>query len=86
MTVKGRVLDPDGKPVKSAVLYHPLGLRDNDDVAYFYRSSLEPVAVKDGAFALTGLDPKAKVPVYILDRKNELGARAECPASRPARM
>jgi RNA polymerase sigma factor (sigma-70 family) len=75
-TVKGRVLDPDGKPVKSAVLYYPLGLRENGDVGYFRQSILEPVAVKDGAFVLTGLDPKATVPVFVLDRANLLGARA----------
>ena len=81
VTVKGRVLDPDGKPVKSAVLYHPLSLRDNGDIALFYHYSPEPVAVKDGIFTLTGLDRKTKLPVYVLDRKNK-SAAASSPASR----
>ncbi len=75
VTVKGQVLDPDGKPVKSAVLYHPLGLRDNGDLAYFSPYSLEPIAVRDGTFAVTGLDPKAKVQAIILDREKDVGGR-----------
>src|SRR5262245_14871990 len=89
VTVKGRVLDPDGKPVKSAGLYHPLRLQDQGDLAYFFdhRRAVDaevallvgpdpgPLAVKDGSFTLTGLDPKAEVPVYVLDRKNEVGGR-----------
>jgi RNA polymerase sigma factor (sigma-70 family) len=76
VTIKGRILDPDGKPVQSAVLYHSLNLQDNGDQAYFFHYSPLPVAVKDGSFALTGLDPKAKVTVFILDRKDEFGGRA----------
>ncbi|HEX5273297.1 MAG TPA: hypothetical protein VFW33_22525, partial [Gemmataceae bacterium] len=75
VTVKGRVLDPDGKPVKAAALYHPQGLRDQGDRAYFLDHSPAPVAVKDGTFTLTGLDPKAQEPVYVLDRKNGVGGR-----------
>jgi RNA polymerase sigma factor (sigma-70 family) len=75
VTIKGRVLDPDGKPVKSAVVYHPLSLQDRGDLAYFFGHSPAPVAVKDGSFTLTGLDRKAEVPVYVLDRKNKVGGR-----------
>jgi RNA polymerase sigma factor (sigma-70 family) len=75
VTVKGRVLDPDGKPVKYAVVYHPLSLQDQGDRAYFFNHGLVPVAVKDGTFTLTALDPKGEVPVYVLDRRNEIGGR-----------
>jgi RNA polymerase sigma factor (sigma-70 family) len=75
VTVKGRVLDPDGKPAKSALLYHAGSLQDQGDRAYFLDHSPAPLAVKDGAFTLTGLDPKAETPVYVLDRKNEVGGR-----------
>jgi RNA polymerase sigma factor (sigma-70 family) len=77
VTVKGRVLDPDGKPVNSAVLYHALGLRDHGDVIFLQRQTLEPVPVTGGAFVLNGLDPKAKLTAFVLDPKNEWGARAE---------
>jgi RNA polymerase sigma factor (sigma-70 family) len=75
VTVKGRVLDPDGKPVKSAVVYDPGSMQDQGDRAYFFAHSPAPLAVKDGTFTLTGLDPKAEMPVYVRDRKNELGGR-----------
>jgi RNA polymerase sigma factor (sigma-70 family) len=76
VTVRGRVLDPDGKPVQRAVLYHATHLRDNGDWAYYFHYALEPVAVKDGQFELTGCDPKAKFPVCVLDCKNQTGGRA----------
>jgi hypothetical protein len=75
VTVKGRVLDPDGKLVESAVIYHSLSLQDNGDWAYYHHYSPVAVSVKDGAFTLTGIDPKSKVPVCIFDRKHEVGAR-----------
>ncbi len=75
VTVKGRALDPDGKPVKSAVVYHPGSLQDQGDRAYFFDHSPVPLAVKGGAFTLTGLDPKAETPVYVLDRQHEVGGR-----------
>ena len=59
--------------MKSAVVYHPLSLQDHGDQAYFFDHSPAPVAVKDGTFTLTGIDPKAEVPVYVLDRKNKNG-------------
>jgi hypothetical protein len=74
VTVKGRVLDPDGKPVKSAMLFHPLSLQDHGEFAYFHHYNPQPILVKDGTVTLTGLDPKAKLPLYVLDRKNEVGA------------
>jgi len=90
VTIQGRVLDPDGKPVKSAVVYHALSLgdnggalypegrlRDNRDLAYFHYYDLTPIAVKDGTFALTGLSPKAKLSIFVLDRTNARGAVAE---------
>jgi RNA polymerase sigma factor (sigma-70 family) len=75
VTIRGRVLGPDGKPVAQAVLYHSYHLRDNGDLAYYHHYSLEPVPLKDGRFELTGCDPKAKFPVYLLDRANDVGAR-----------
>jgi RNA polymerase sigma factor (sigma-70 family) len=75
VTVKGRVLDPDGKPVKSALVCHSLSLQDQGERAYYFGHSPAPVAVKDGTFTLTGIDPKAEMPVYIRDRKNEVGGR-----------
>jgi RNA polymerase sigma factor (sigma-70 family) len=77
VTVRGRVLDPDGKPVKQAVLYHAGYLQDHGDFAFYHHYSPAPVAVKDGRFELPGCDPKAKFPVFVLDARNDIGARAE---------
>jgi RNA polymerase sigma factor (sigma-70 family) len=85
VTVKGRVLDPDGKPVKSALIYHYLSLANNPNWAWSYYYNLEPVAVKDGAFALTGLDPKAKLAVCVIDRANLTGAQAVLSAEPAAK-
>jgi RNA polymerase sigma factor (sigma-70 family) len=75
VTIRGLVLDPDGKPVKEAVLTSATHLRDLGDQAWFHHYSFEPVAVKEGRFELTGCDPKAKFPICVLDRHSETGAR-----------
>jgi RNA polymerase sigma factor (sigma-70 family) len=77
--IAGRVVDSDGKPVKQAVLLYHDRLRDDPDRAYQslnFGHNLDPVAVKDGRFELTGCDPRAKLRLVVLDRKNEIGAVA----------
>jgi hypothetical protein len=75
VTLRGLVLDPDGKPVKEATLFSATHLRDSGDFAWFNYHGQEPVAVKEGRFELPGCDPGAKLPVCVLDRGNDTGAR-----------
>ena len=91
VTIKGRqLLDPDGKPVKSAGLYHPLSLQDQGDHAYFYDQQPGAAVAVDGAgkhYTLTGLDPKAERAGLCprCREKTRSAAAWSSPASRPAR-
>jgi hypothetical protein len=85
VTIRGRVLGPDGKPVKRGMLLHPRSLYDHRDVAMFFHYALVPQAVKDGAFTLTGCDPRADFSVHFLDPHNHLGAVARLSGKDSAR-
>jgi hypothetical protein len=70
VTLRGRVVGPDGKPMAEGVVvccWNQL----RPDVAEWYRAA---VAVHDGRFELRGCDPERTYPVYFLDAKNKLGA------------
>jgi RNA polymerase sigma factor (sigma-70 family) len=72
VTVKGRVLGPDGKPVAEALMLSRLGV---DSVSSYWRGF--PVIVRDGRFELHGCDPEKTYPVSFLDTKNKAGATVE---------
>jgi RNA polymerase sigma factor (sigma-70 family) len=74
VTLRGRVLDPDGKPVKEASLVCPFHLRLGWAEALAHDYSPEPVRVKDGKFELPGCEPGAEFPVYVLEAAGRLGA------------
>jgi RNA polymerase sigma factor (sigma-70 family) len=61
VTLKGRLVGPDGKPVKRARLF-----------CYFHHQG--PLEIRDGTFALAGCDPQATFPVFVMDDKWQLGA------------
>jgi RNA polymerase sigma factor (sigma-70 family) len=67
VTVKGRLLGPDGKPVARALMFCRLNV---SGLSLFWRF---PVAVRDGRFELHGCDPKQSYPVQFLDPKNKWG-------------
>jgi RNA polymerase sigma factor (sigma-70 family) len=69
VTVRGRLLDPDGKPVDEAVL-----LCWNQLPRYNASWFASPVAVRDGGFELRGCDPEETYPVHFLDARHEWGA------------
>jgi RNA polymerase sigma factor (sigma-70 family) len=71
VSVSGRLLDPDGKPVAEALLFCRL-----NGWPWFidYHPHLSHRHVRNGRFELRGLDPKQSYPVYVLDAKNKLGA------------
>src|SRR5207302_1350316 len=65
VTVKGRVTDPDGKPVAEAIVLSRLQIMP---ISPSWRG-LSPVRVRDGRFELHGLDPAKSYAVYFLDAK-----------------
>jgi protocatechuate 3,4-dioxygenase beta subunit len=71
MTVKGRVLGPDGKPVDEFKVlsrsYLPSGYS-------WWRCRLHMVEGRNGRFELPGCDPEKPLAVHLFDPKNELGA------------
>jgi protocatechuate 3,4-dioxygenase beta subunit/transposase-like protein len=72
VTLRGKVVGPDGKPVARAYLvcrtYLPLG---------FTLNGIQPRLVKDGRFELPGCDPDRPVQAFFLDVKNRQGAVVE---------
>jgi hypothetical protein len=71
VTLKGRLVGPDGKPVKRARLlcyFHLTGWER------FHDRDQGPLEIRDGTFALPGCDPQGTFPVFVLDNKNQLGA------------
>jgi RNA polymerase sigma factor (sigma-70 family) len=80
VTIKGRLEDPDGKPVREAVVFCPWHI----PLGY----SLDPVReiyVRDGTFELPGCDPENPQPVYILDSKHQLGTIVKLPDKEAAK-
>jgi protocatechuate 3,4-dioxygenase beta subunit len=76
-TVRGRVVGPDGRPVRSAAIYSlatlwvsPIGgWRDWNLI-----SNRGHADVHDGRFALHGLDPEGELPAYFIEPESKLGA------------
>jgi RNA polymerase sigma factor (sigma-70 family) len=71
VTVSGKVLTPDGKPVTKAQMICPAYLPYGHDL-----NPVFPLPVDQGRFELPGCDPDRAVPVYFLDAENQLGATA----------
>jgi hypothetical protein len=79
VTIRGRVVGPDGKPVARATLV----CRSYQPTAYYYRQDFLPV--RDGAFELPGCDPDKPSTVYVIDTEHNTGATAELSAGEAAR-
>jgi hypothetical protein len=84
VTVRGRLLGPDGEPVPDAYMISrlrvggPRGLvlgSDRRDRAF--------EILHGGRFEVHGLDPEKPCSVYFLDPRNKLGAKAE-PSAKQA--
>jgi hypothetical protein len=71
VSVKGRLLEPDGQPVARAKMLCRLA------VASAGYGELWPVELIDGQFELPGCDPGKTYPVYFLDAQNQCGAVTE---------
>jgi RNA polymerase sigma factor (sigma-70 family) len=68
VTVRGRLVGPDGKPVARALMIHRLTV-----TPFTFQWSF-PAEVGDGRFEVRGCDPEQTYPVYFLDPKNRWGA------------
>ena len=76
MTVKGRVVGPDGQPIQDAWMISRVFLAPSPSAWLFWRAQHHG-SVKSGRFEVHGLDPDAEVPVYFLDPHHKLGATAD---------
>jgi RNA polymerase sigma factor (sigma-70 family) len=68
VTVKGRLVGPDGKPVARGLMLCRLHI---SALSPFWRF---PVEVRDGQFEVHGCDPAGSYPVFFLDAEHKRGA------------
>jgi hypothetical protein len=67
VTVRGRLLDPDDKPVAHAVVLHRLHIYH--DLSWHFATE-----ARDGVFEVHGLAPEQSVSVFFLDASKRCGA------------
>ncbi len=72
-TVVGRVVGPDGQPVRNAWIFTRLILDPSRETARYWTGSYHG-KVSNGRFAIRGLAADAEVPVYFLEPERKLGA------------
>jgi RNA polymerase sigma factor (sigma-70 family) len=75
VTVRGKVVGPDGKPVRQAVVYGPAeilrGIRPIDsDLNGGFPVRSPGLLVHDGTFEIPGCDPDKTYRIFILDNPN----------------
>jgi hypothetical protein len=81
VTLRGKVVGPDGKPVTRGVLVSRAYLPGGMD---FNKTSTK--ALQDGRFELPGCDPDKPVEVFFYDAKGPFGAVVELSAQHAARQ
>jgi RNA polymerase sigma factor (sigma-70 family) len=71
VTIKGKVVGPDGKPVKQVAMFCPGELMPPTGLGGFARftpsSRMEGILLKDGTFELHNCDPARTYSVFFLD-------------------
>jgi hypothetical protein len=72
-TVVGRVVGPDGQPVRNAWIFTRLILDPSRETARYWIGSYHG-KLSNGQFAIHGLAADAEVPVFFLDPEHKLGA------------
>jgi hypothetical protein len=73
VTVKGRVVGPDGQPVVNAWIVSRLHLSTRIDVLQVWSGNQHATA-RNGQFELHGLDPNSEIPVSFFEPTLKLGA------------
>jgi beta-lactamase regulating signal transducer with metallopeptidase domain len=74
LTVKGRLIGPDDRPVKEASMLSRGIMRSTPAGGWKIPGFNAGARVLGGSFQIHGLGPQAKTPVYFLDSEHELGA------------
>jgi hypothetical protein len=82
-TVTGRVVGPDGQPVREAWVFGRTLLDPRLGTVPNWTGRYHGI-VRDGHFDLHGLDSDTEVPVYFLDPKAKLGGTANLSARSAA--
>ncbi len=72
-TVQGRVVGPDGQPVRDAWIFSR-SIIDPNRGAWTSWSGRYHAKLRNGRFEIGGLDPDAEVPVCFLEPERKLGA------------
>jgi RNA polymerase sigma factor (sigma-70 family) len=75
--VRGRVVGPDGQPIRDASIFSRAVLRAMPAGAsrsWMAFGVVPRARVRDGRFVLFGLDPDAEVPAYFFEPEKKLGA------------
>jgi hypothetical protein len=81
VTVEGKLVGPDGRPVARAKMLSPLNVH-----ATAHRfTPTSAVEVRDGTFRLRGCDPEKTYPVLFFDPENERGAAVEISPKKAGR-
>ena len=83
VTVKGRVIGPDGQAVPDAWMLSRIHLGRKTSLGWMWLGSSHAIA-RNGQFELHGLDPESEVPVFFLEPKRKLGRLSAFLANRPA--
>jgi hypothetical protein len=83
VTVTGKVVRPDGQPVREAWIFSRVILDPRLGLLGSWTARSRG-SVRNGRFELHGLDPGNAVPVYFLDAKRKLGAVVNLPVKQAA--
>jgi hypothetical protein len=76
ITVKGRVVGPDGQPVHDALLISRVLLEPTPTPWKFWWRGHADGLARNGHFEIHGLDPDIETPVHFLEPNRKLGATA----------
>ena len=73
--IYGRVVAPDGRPVRDATVISRVILQPTW-ISFLFWTAAYRDSVRDGCFAVHGLAEDAEIPVYFFDARHELGVTA----------